>query len=194
MKSLVLTLFAALFLNACGELSYKRGAGVADLENTKRTCQSKGSEIAIEKCLEDNGWTVQKLDKLDLFAEPSISDTSIKSDIQTTEEAANLNTENSDKNIVSKDKTAAANATTHSSNTSPNQLKNTTQTNPLDIYTVNSWWKTGVNADAFKSDSNLCVAKLGEAHKPDSKTQRVTAGFIICMKEKGWRAIKKLNQ
>ena len=41
MKSLVLTIFVALFLSACGELSYKRGANVADLEKVKQSCQSK---------------------------------------------------------------------------------------------------------------------------------------------------------
>ena len=66
MKSLVLTIFVALFLSACGELSYKRGANVADLEKVKQSCQSKlpikGSDAAIKICLEDNGWTVQKLE------------------------------------------------------------------------------------------------------------------------------------
>jgi hypothetical protein len=78
MKNIICICVATLFTTGCGELAYKRGASSKDLETTKKSCQSAGNQEAIEKCLEDNGWVVQKLDALglpdsELFATASVS-------------------------------------------------------------------------------------------------------------------------
>ena len=156
MRNFVLIMAIAMGLSACGEFSYKRGASVAQLENTRQACQAKYTEADIEKCMEASGWTIQKLDSFEI-----LTDTSANAD----------KTATSVKPIKASKKIATS--------------------NPLDTYVVPSWWKTGVKPDSFKTDSNACVEKLGEAHKPDSKTQTVTFGFIGCMAEKGWKAFKK---
>lgn len=68
-----------IFISGCGEFAYKRGASAKDFDATKKTCQSAGNEAAIEKCLENNGWVVQKLDALglpdsELFATASVNE------------------------------------------------------------------------------------------------------------------------
>lgn len=206
MKSLTFTLFAALFLSACGELSYKRGANAADLEKAKQRCQSNSGDAVVEKCLESNGWTVQKLESFEVFSETTIqSETTIKNAHQSTKEDTTLTeTSNSekaandkitrDKNSVEIDKNITANEPIQSTNKIMPQIQtNSKPSNPLDTFVVSSWWKTGVSADSFTKDLSACVAKLGEAHKPEGKTQTVTAGFIVCMRENGWKAIKKFK-
>ncbi|MBC7696829.1 MAG: hypothetical protein H7Z70_00530 [Bacteroidia bacterium] len=203
---ILLPLATLILLTSCGELSYKRGASATDLEKTKLACQSKGSDVAIEKCLEENGWTIQKLDSMDMFAEISVTPDNrrgeeskvlapssvdgVKSD---TDVMQNNNLGNNNPAVTDK-KSSVANSSEQPNNINVTPIKpKQTQFNPLDTFVVNSWWKTGVNGDAFRTDSNLCIAKLGEAHKPDAKTQTVTAGFVMCMHEQGWKAIKKIQ-
>ena len=71
MRNFVLVMAISLGLNACGEFSYKRGANVAQLEKTRQTCQAKHIDNDIEKCMEANGWTVQKLDSFEIMTETS---------------------------------------------------------------------------------------------------------------------------
>ncbi|WP_047540455.1 hypothetical protein [Methylotenera versatilis] len=179
-------------LTACGEFSYKRGANVAQLENTRQTCQAKSSDVAIEKCMEDSGWTIQKLDSFEIFTETSVEDES-QNDVQATEVASNLDSENTEKSSASQVVVADKPQQSNNTNTSKAKTK-AAPSNPLDTHVVSSWWKTGVKPDAFKTDSNMCVEKLGEIHKPEGKTQTVTVGFITCMNEKGWKALKKLTK
>ena len=73
MKKLLWMAALAVMVSGCGELSYKRGASTQDLEAAKAACQSAGSDKAAEQCLEDNGWTVKKLDDIDLFATTGVS-------------------------------------------------------------------------------------------------------------------------
>jgi len=42
----------------------------------------------------------------------------------------------------------------------------------------------------LKADTEACVAKLGEAHRPDSQTQSATRGLLLCMKDKGWSGLR----
>ncbi len=61
---------------------------------------------------------------------------------------------------------------------------------PMDIFLVGSWWSIGKGPDALKVDTNECVAKLGEEHRPDSVSLKTTRGFLVCMREKNWRALQ----
>jgi hypothetical protein len=181
-----------IVLTACGEFSYKRGASAAQLENTRQSCQAKSTEIAIEKCMEDSGWTIKKLDSFEIFteAEPKSDE---PSELQATENRNDLNTQNAQKTGDAQAVVADKQQTLSNANATKSKTK-VTSSNPLDTHVVSSWWKMGVKPDAFKSDSNMCVEKLGEAHKPEGKTQTVTVGFITCMNEKGWKALKKFTQ
>lgn len=184
MRNFVLIMAITMGLSACGEFSYKRGASVAQLENTRQACQAKHTDADIQKCMEANGWTIQKLDSFEIMTE-----TSANNEEQTVEQ---IQLAESERSVIFDEKT-----TTHDKpkNSDTGKLiklvKKTATFNPLDTFVVPSWWKTGVKPDSFKSDSNACVDKLGEAHKPDGKTQTVTFAFIGCMAEKGWKAFKK---
>ena len=61
-----------------------------------------------------------------------------------------------------------------------------------DTFKVSSWWKAGGGADSLKSDTEECVARLGETHRPvqTQQTQTATRGLLLCMKEKGWSALR----
>lgn len=61
---------------------------------------------------------------------------------------------------------------------------------PLDVYTISSWWKMGADREALAADTQVCVSELGAAHKPNAVTQQVTRGFVVCMHDKGWKALR----
>ena len=184
MRNFVLIMAISLGLNACGELSYKRGASVAQLENTRKTCQANHTDTDIEKCMEANGWTIQKLDSFEI-----VTETSANAEEQNAEKIKNTEHE---KSMVSGENTTTTDNPKNAETTKPiKPAKKKAVSNPLEPFVVPSWWKTGVKPDSFKTDSNACVDKLGEAHKPDGKTQTVTFAFIGCMAEKSWRAFKK---
>lgn len=61
---------------------------------------------------------------------------------------------------------------------------------PLDVYTISSWWKMGADREALAADTQACVSELGAAHKPNAVTQQVTRGFVVCMHDKGWKALR----
>lgn len=176
MRNIVLVMLITLSICACGELSYKRGATVSQLENTRKVCQVKNPDNDIQQCLKENGWSVQKLDSFEILTDFN-TDTPEKTveptPLETNEVAVQSNQKKSE---VVKQSTGR---------------KKMVATNPSDTFIVPSWWKTGVKPDSFKVDSNACVEKLGDTHKPEYKTQTVTFAFIGCMSEKGWKAFVK---
>ncbi|MBX9717133.1 MAG: hypothetical protein K2X42_11115, partial [Burkholderiaceae bacterium] len=68
MNKFICLALAAASISGCGEMAYKRGATPKDLELARKSCQSSGDEKAIDQCLRDNGWALQKFDDMDLFA------------------------------------------------------------------------------------------------------------------------------
>jgi hypothetical protein len=164
-----ISLIASITLTACGEFAYKRGASATDLQQAKMQCRNAANEDLAENCMKEKGWNVQKLDDIDLFATASYSDSNPNQ------------TPSSDHKEITK--------TVEPSNKS-DQTISKKETNPLDLYTVNSWWKMGANGQNLDVAIQECVTTLGEAHRPNSKTQQVTRGLAICMREKGWRGLK----
>lgn len=61
---------------------------------------------------------------------------------------------------------------------------------PMDLYKINSWWKIGAGMEANERDIKTCASSLGDGHQPDAKQQLYTRALLMCMKEKGWRALK----
>ena len=177
MKKLLWMAVLAVMVSGCGELSYKRGASTQDLEAAKAACQSAGSEKAAEQCLEANGWTVRKLDDIDLFATAGVSPDNRNPGAFTTPAFVPVTPARTA--AVAPATTAAAPATEQAAAVSP-----------LDLYTISSWWKIGADREALAADTNDCVTTLGEAHKPNAKTQQVTRGFAVCMHGKGWKALR----
>lgn len=165
-------LLAALLSGGCGELAYKRGASAGDLEAAKKSCQANaGDAAAIEKCMADKGWAIQNLDKMEPLdeADPVIEATALPSN-QRIENAASL--------------PAAVPAAL------PAAAAVKKAPDLLDTFKVNSWWKTGSGAASLQADTDACVARLGEAHRPDPQTQMVTRGLLLCMKDKGWSGLR----
>ncbi len=195
MRNLSLVLCTSLLLAACGgEFTYKRGATPADLEKTKAMCKAQTSEAQVNKCLEDNGWVVQKLDDMDLFPVSAKFDN--VHDIETGATPAPASQTSTATTPAAPAAVSSSKAST-SAATAPSQPSATTTpaapANPLDTYVISSWWKLGVMGDALQADTDACVATLGEAHRPNSKTQTATRGFIVCMRGKGWSALRAVK-
>jgi len=56
------------------------------------------------------------------------------------------------------------------------------------VVEVSAWWKLGASKADLDAAADLCVARLGAAHRPDPLLRRVTSAFKSCLQEKGWRA------
>jgi len=202
MRNIINIGLSIILLSGCGaEIAYKRGASARDLQVSKAACEKASNEQALEKCLADNGWMVQKLDGSDmtddeLFATASVTDdnrvakpkTTNNHTVQTT---ASLEKEKEKiKPAPSTDKPtpAAAPSVAITDNPTP---KPTTKPKPSlhDTYVIKSWWKMGGNPTVLESNMHECNSKLGDAHTPNKKTFTFTRGFAICMREKGWRGL-----
>ncbi|MEQ1600670.1 MAG: hypothetical protein HOP04_03530 [Methylophilaceae bacterium] len=190
MKNAALIMLAMLCLTSCGEFTYKRGATAKDLESAKQNCQAVGNEAAVEKCLQDHGWLVQKLDTPDLFA--SVSSSSNMPNAETEKPLAATPTQTIPEKIPAAN-TAEKTKPGKQAETESSDTKTDSKPAPenlLQTYTINSWWKIGAGTEALNASLNTCVAQLGEAHKPNWQTQQFSKGLIICMREKGWRGLK----
>lgn len=171
-----ISMLIAVMLSGCGEFAYKRGANLSDLENAKKICKEKGLDAAAaEKCMANNGWVVQNLSKMEpIDADPVVEASVIPSD-QRIENAASS-------------KQHAEEYVSYS----PPHPATAVRKEPaaMDLFKVSSWWKAGGGADSLKIDTEACVARLGEAHRPDSQIHAVTRGLLLCMKEKGWSGLR----
>ncbi|MGZ8252415.1 MAG: hypothetical protein ACXW1P_07960 [Methylophilaceae bacterium] len=179
-----ITMLAALLLSGCGEFSYKRGASVSDLENTKKTCQAKGGgDTAIEKCLEDSGWVIQRFNEPDPVAEVSVNPDNRNAGSPV--KAASISTASTDTAVEGK---VAEDKTSKGETTSAPVIKKVAD--PMDTFKISSWWKLGGSAESLKAATEECVTVLGETHRPNVHTQNVTRGMLLCMREKGWRGLR----
>lgn len=185
-----------LLVSGCGELSYKRGASTQDLEAAKKACQTAGNDKAAERCLEDQGWTVKKLDDIDLFATAGVSPDNRNPGAFVTPEFVPVVPANptaaapSAVVSVAPLPSAAALAPAAERPVQPPASPSAPTTSPLDVYTISSWWKMGADREALAADTRGCVEALGPAHKPNDTTQQVTRGFVVCMHHKGWKALR----
>ncbi len=181
----IIPILLILTLSACGDFAYKRGAGANDLAADKSACEARSNDHKmIEQCLNDKGWTVQKLDDLDPFATASVNPDN---------RVISPDTNTYTKNTAPSNDNKTESATQTSSGTPPNSEKSTTPTpiaDPLDKFIISSWWKVGGNAGGLQDAINDCVATLGEAHRPNPITNEATRGLGLCMRDKGWRGLK----
>ncbi|MDO9271536.1 MAG: hypothetical protein Q7T94_00775 [Rugosibacter sp.] len=173
-------IFFIFSISSCGEFAYKRGASFSDLEIAKKGCKAKDpAPAAIEKCMQDEGWTVQNLNKMEpIDADPVIEATIIPSD-QRIENAPG----------ASAQKHPAEWSALSDKAETPAPVKKAPDM--LDMFRVGSWWKTGSGADSLKADTDACVTRLGEAHRPNTQTKLATRGLLLCMKEKGWSGLRE---
>ena len=182
-------------LTGCGaEIAYKRGATGQDLQAGKNACQKTNTENELNKCLEGNGWAIQKLDGSgfsddDLFATASVTKDNRmtaqkKKTIQTTESIATERISKTDDGTkeISETKTPQ-----HSNRANMKKVK--PKPSLLDNYVIKSWWKMGAGAALLEKNMHECSEKLGPAHTPNKKTFTFTRGFAICMRTQGWRGL-----
>ncbi len=209
LKKIILIIVLPLAASGCGEVSYKRGASVRDVETAHAACRGV-SESEFSNCLQQQGWEIQKFDDSDLFAETSVTDNrgtppekAEKSAFVEVQAATNTNSvvESEAAQTIQLEQTkqtAASNtneATTSPASATVVEAKTTTKTtptpvDPLKTYKINSWWKFGGTPAHLKTDQSNCVATLGEAHQPDMSTQTYTRGLIECLHKNGWKALK----
>lgn len=200
MKNIIILVLALILTTSCGELAFKRGASAKDLDATKKTCQNAGNESSVKKCLEDNGWMVQKLDALglpdsELFATASVSADNRMPNQANVESKANIESKTSAENKAST-QSEVADKTEESTLKAPTEsIKKEVATistvNAFERYKINSWWKMGGSPNALDLSMAACTEKLDAAHQPDRKTQTFTRAFAACMYEKGWRGLRE---
>lgn len=200
MKNLMMYASLLILITSCGELSYKRGAGVTDLEKDKSTCKAQGRET-YEDCLSRKGWSTKNLSELNLFENLTLKNTTstnleiikigdtkaiAQPEVQSVKIGPVEATQPIDNNnpvVVAKEQTVE----TDSAQPAPQPVA------PSKVYVVNSWWKAGVRDNAFSTDASACSASLGDEHKPNYTKQTFTAAFLVCMRDKNWKAFIKQN-
>lgn len=187
MNKLVWVGLAALLLSGCGEIAYKRGASPADLEVARRACRASGDDKSADKCLEDQGWVIRKPDDMDVFASVAPSnDARIPAADVAKVSGAPVPASAGVAAQPGAAKTAAGQtAATVAVAVAPPPAP----PSPLDIYTVGSWWKIGAGRESLEADMGACVKDLGDAHQPDAATRQVTRGLVVCLHDKGWKAL-----
>lgn len=199
MKNIICLGLILVVTTNCGEFAYKRGASAKDLEATKKTCQNAGNEAAIEKCLEDNGWVVQKLDALglpdsELFATARVSSDNRMPNKTVTEYETASKSEAESNEVLPKSQNATSGGESIAKVTTESVKKEAITApavNAFEKYKINSWWKMGGSPHALELSMTACSEKLGVEHQPDKKTQTFTRGFAACMYENGWRGLRE---
>lgn len=153
---------AAALAGGCGELAYKRGGDAAALDAARQACGG-GDPAAYERCMAARGWFVRPARRQDTRNADPVAEASVIPSDQRFENAA------------PPDRPAPAAAHTP---------------DPLDRFRISSWWKAGGDAGQLERDTDACVARLGEVHRPDPATRRATRGLLLCMRDKGWTALR----
>lgn len=165
-------------LSACGgEFSYKRGAGVDELEDQKSLCKKQShTEEALGECLRENGWVVVDLDNDEPLLGNSLKSRKLLNPISTSYKKASNDP-------------FADSADTETSNASTDVTTEVEHQKPTDTIRVNSWWKAGSGPDELKRDGADCLQTLSEPHSANENYSEVTLGLAYCMQDKGWRVL-----
>lgn len=180
-RSVGILLLVTLLFSGCGEFAYKRGASASDLAAAKQTCGEKGADIAaIEQCMAARGWAVQNLNSMEPMDADPVVDASVIPGDRRIENAAAVTPGKPGAEVPVSARPGAAQPTAIVKR--PPDM--------MDTFKVSSWWKTGSGAASLKADTEACVTRLGEVHRPDSQMQTATRGLLLCMKEKGWSGLR----
>lgn len=167
--SALLAMLACCLLAACGEFTYKRGAGQSELARDRAECRSAANAPSgYEQCMKARGWVVQKLDDM-----PSMAVASVTTDNRAMAPGTSIEAGASAATVVGGDGPSTAVAVPKS---------------PLDTFKVGSMWKFGGDSKRLDADIDACVSTLGEAHRPrsDGEQRLMTRGLLSCLGEKGW--------
>lgn len=196
MKNLILIVPLIVLVTACGELSYKRGASVADLERDKSACKTMDDdETALKSCLVAKGWSLQNLQEASQFESLSVEQGDVINEQNKIAPIATIQIEASQPDSRgSSVKPMPENASTQMKAQKTEPESRLVAPKPIaatDLYIVTSWWKLGAKNDGFSQDSESCHISLGELHAPNHALQQYTAAFLVCMRDKHWKASAK---
>ena len=153
-----------VILSGCGEFSYKRGASADDFQHAKRNCEQSA-------------------------ASASEVDSCLKQQGWLVVSADKPLTPEKDEAVFGQSAAPALSGPTVNAKIEVNESDD-----PLQIVTINSWWKMGAGASQLAQDSEDCVAKLGDEYAPEANYTRVSKGLLACMADKGWYAIQAPNK
>jgi hypothetical protein len=150
-------------LGACGEFSYKRGAGVDDLQAAQNRCRaSTGDDGAYRGCMAAAGWTTET------FANATIATAPVAaSGIKTVAPSPVAN--------------GAGAVTSTGAAVVPPDAKPVAATAEAP-HVISSWWKNGASGDELSQALTACRTATGET----STTGAVDRPMIDCMHQKGW--------
>ncbi len=181
-KNSALAIASLLILTACGEVSFKRGAGPDQYARDKSLCQKNNTQgDQVQKCMEGSGWSVAKLDKIDLDL------------------VAVAHPEDNQRTVIKKDEDNSKSETVKTnpeinqpkSKESSTSLSNKEETIVNKNFKISSWWKMGGSDDQSKSAIKACSAELNETPIVDSNYKVYSRDFLICMKKAGWSGLRK---
>lgn len=188
-------LLATTFITACGQVSYKMGGSPRDIALAHQSCRGSGELLAA--CLEKEGWQKPQVDLFDpLFAtvtttdnrQPDPNKANIIIDIPPQKTVATVASDTS-KTVAENTKTSASGVPITEAQTA----RSTINDGPEVEYSINSWWKMGGFPEQLAKDQRSCEQKLDAKFMPDYKTQTYKRGFIVCMHDLGWMAIRNLK-
>lgn len=180
MRTSILCLLTASLITACGEFTYKQGAGLRELGDAKQACRS-ADEASIEKCLKEQGWFIHKFEDPNASFDEDTSEVNSEGTTNFKQIETHAESTASDRKLKS-----APSETTAASMTQPSQIQ---KTDPKKIYKISSWWKLGASEKNMKMDLEQCGASLGVEHQPNIAEQRYTKALIQCMNKQGWKAL-----
>ena len=158
----------------CGEISYKRGASPSELQAAQARCKSADARDAYVNCMDQQGWTVQKMEDLDPLSE------------QVPDPAASIaySPDNRSPTVTE--------AVTVPQGQTPLAIK--PEPSPSDVFKISSWWKMGGSPALLKQDLQACVTELGEMHRPPADQRQATRGLLVCMKKRGWYGLQEYKR
>lgn len=167
----------ATMLAGCGEISYKRGAGPSDLQAAQVECRNEKSRDDYVKCMDQRGWTVQKMEDLDPLSGVAVG----QANDEALDSVAHIG--------YSPDNRAPGVTATEPGTQGPAPESQKPAPNLTDVYKISSWWKVGGSPALLKQEIDACTTELGEAHRPPGDQRQATRGLLLCMKKKGWHGL-----
>ena len=164
-----------LMLAGCQQAAWKAGASADDLKRDELACRERGDEAVIVQCLRDKGWYLAEFQ-------------SANNDEDVIENGSNNSTPLTEPVRDQQNASPTSQVITNPQSPAKNTEKPTTNNDPLQKQSVQTWWKAGAHAADFQIDADRCLAQLGEQHIPDYSKRLYTRATINCLRERGWYA------
>lgn len=177
-------------LAACGDVTFKRGAGPGAMAADERSCRASAPDDAgFAACMRERGWFVALSGEDATTSSAADRWLEARDDVQAADAMPQADS-------VPQAPAPAASVTRPSGDDDepapsvpapvPLVAPAKPAFDPLAEDTVASWWKLGGSAAALDDAIADCVAELGVAHRPDPGARRVTAGLRACLRAEGW--------